>query len=127
MPKVPNRKQTESQFKTCSNLPRTNQGVIIVSEYVVCSCFSLGVFLGYCSMAPRGTFIAPRSLGVVGSSFGKQSGLPVCMHHIEQSAICFLQRLSRTLCDFGRMAHRTRLARRHNALKAAARPRPSCT
>jgi hypothetical protein len=70
----------------------------------------------------RVPFTAARSLVVVGSSLGNQPAFPVCMHHIEQSAIGFLHRLSRSLCAFGRLEHR--LVQGHNSPEAAARPRP---
>jgi hypothetical protein len=36
------------------------------------------VIVGYYSMVPRGPFIAPRSLGAIGSLFGKQLAFPIC-------------------------------------------------
>jgi hypothetical protein len=68
-------------------------------------------------------FIALMSLAAVGSSFGQQSTFPVCLHQIEQLAICFLHWSSRSLCAFDRIAHRTRLARGHNSSDATMCPR----
>jgi hypothetical protein len=53
-------KPTEFQTKTHSYLSRMNQGVIEVSEYIVCSCVCFSVLHGYCSMAPKGPFYSPK-------------------------------------------------------------------
>jgi hypothetical protein len=67
-----NRKSLNSNaLKSLSNEPKHDRGV---SEWL----YALVIFLGAAPCHLGGPFIAPRSLGVVGSSFGKQSAFPVC-------------------------------------------------
>jgi hypothetical protein len=54
-------KPSESQLNVRSDLSQTNQGMIEVSEYVVCSCVCLGVLYGYRSRAHRG-FYSPKEM-----------------------------------------------------------------
>jgi hypothetical protein len=53
-------KPTESQLKTCSDLSRTNQDMIRVSEYVVCSCVLSRCVAQVPSMVLRGSFYSPK-------------------------------------------------------------------
>jgi hypothetical protein len=103
------------------------------------SMFYALVFVSVCLTGDP--FIAPRSLGVVGSSYGKQSALPVCVNRVDnQRSVSFIVGVNRcapsitwhtghnsprghnspevTTCP------RQQLARCHNALEAAACPRP---
>jgi hypothetical protein len=95
------RVSTQNVLKSLSNEPKRDQSL------GVC-CKLLWLFFSTCSMRLGVPFIAPRSLGLVGSSFGKQSAFPICVHRTEQSAICYLLRPSRLLHAFDRMEHSTR-------------------
>jgi hypothetical protein len=61
--------------RTRSNLSLTNQKR--VTEFR--SCSMLLWCLGYLLHASRGSFYSAKSLGVVGSSFGKQPAFPICV------------------------------------------------
>jgi hypothetical protein len=92
-----------------SNLSRMNQSVIGVSEFVVCSCDGFRA----CSMRLGMPLIAPRRLGVVGSSFRKQSTF-----HFYSRVDCWVPSVAWHIRQGTRDVS-------HHSLEATTRPRPS--
>jgi hypothetical protein len=67
-----------------SNEPRHDHEVLEL-------LYALVIVFSNCSMCLGVPFIAPRSLGAVGSSFAKQSSFPICDLHpssIEPTVVC---------------------------------------
>jgi hypothetical protein len=86
-----------------------NQSVIGVSEFVICSCDGFCA----CSMRLGMPFIAPRRLGVVGSSFRKQS------------TFHFYGRADRWVPSVAWHIGQGTRDVSHHSLEATTRPRPS--